>query len=38
MKKIVYSGLLKFLAVLLFIASIVCGVLIVTDGMISYFD
>ena len=37
MKRIIYSGLLKFLAVLLFIASIVCGVLIVTDGMISYF-
>ena len=38
MKKIVYSGLLKFLAVILFIASIVCGVLIVTDGFITYSD
>lgn len=36
MKKIVYSGVLKFLAVILFIASIVCGVLIVTDGFITY--
>lgn len=36
MKKIVYSGLLKFLAVILFIASIVCGVLIVTDGFKTY--
>ena len=36
MKKIVYSGVLKFLAVILFIASIVCGVLIVTDGFLTY--
>ena len=38
MKRIVYSGLLKFLAVLLFITGIVGGVLTVTDGMIAYFD
>ena len=38
MKKIVYSGVLKFLAVILFIASIVCGVLIVTDGFKTYSD
>lgn len=38
MKRIVYSAPVKLLAVLLFIASIVGGVLIVTDGMITYFD
>ena len=38
MKKIVYSGVLKFLAVILFIASIVCGALIVTDGFKTYSD
>lgn len=38
MKKIVYSGVLKFLAVILFIASIVSGVLIVADGFKTYSD
>ncbi len=38
MRKIIYSGVFKFLFVILFIASIVSGALIVTDGMITYFD
>ena len=38
MKKIVYSGVTKFIAVILFIASIVLGTLCVTDGLIEYFD
>jgi len=38
MRKIVYSNVTKFIAVLLFIASIVCGVLIATDGTLAYFN
>ena len=38
MRKIVYSGALKFIAVLLFIASIVSGVLVATNGVLDYFD
>ena len=38
MKRIVYSGVTKFIAVILFIASIVLGTLCVTDGLIEYFD
>lgn len=38
MKKIVYSGVTKFIAVILFIASIVLGTLCVTDGITKYFD
>jgi len=38
MRKIVYSNVTKFIAVLLFIASIVCGVLIATDGVLEYFN
>lgn len=38
MRKIVYSNVTKFIAVLLFIASIVCGVLIATDGVLAYFN
>lgn len=36
MRKIVYSGALKFTAVLLFIASIVSGVLVATNGVFAY--
>ncbi len=36
MRKVVYSGFTKFLAVILFIASIVCGVLIAFDGFSEY--
>lgn len=38
MRKIVYSSITKFIAVILFIASIVCGVLIATDGILEYFN
>lgn len=38
MRKIVYSVALKFIAVLLFIASIVSGVLVVTNGIFTYSD
>ena len=38
MRKIVYSGAAKFIAVILFIASIVCGVLIAADGVLQYFN
>lgn len=38
MRKIVYSGALKFIAVLLFIATVVGGVLVVTNGIFTYFD
>ncbi len=38
MRKVVYSNVTKFIAVLLFIASIVCGVLIATDGVLEYFN
>ena len=36
MRKIVYSGITKCVAVVLFIASIVCGVLVATDGILEY--
>jgi len=36
MKKIVYSGFLRFVAVILFVGSIVLGVLSVSDGVYSY--
>ncbi len=36
MRKIVYSGILKFIAVILFVASIACGTLIVADGITEY--
>lgn len=38
MRKIVYSNITKFIAVLLFIASIVSGVLIASDGVLEYFN
>ena len=38
MRKIVYSGVVKFIAVILFVASIVCGVLIAADGIFEYFN
>ena len=38
MRKIVYSSITKFIAVVLFIASIVCGVLVATDGALQYFN
>ncbi len=38
MRKVVYSNVTKFIAVLLFIASIVCGVLMATDGVLEYFN
>ena len=38
MRKIVYSGALKFVAVLLFIATVVSGVLVATNGVFNYFD
>ena len=36
MRKIVYSGITKFIAAVLFIASIVSGVLTATDGVLAY--
>ena len=36
MRKIVYSNVTKCIAVVLFIASIVCGVLAATDGILEY--
>lgn len=38
MRKIVYSGALKFVAVLLFIATVVSGVLVATNGVFNFFD
>lgn len=38
MRKIVYSGILKVVAVILFIAIVTSGVLIVTDGIVRYFN
>ena len=38
MRKIVYSGALKFVAVLLFIATVVSGVLVATNGVFAYFN
>ena len=38
MNKIVYSGFLKFLAVILFVASIVGGILTAANGMIAFFS
>jgi len=38
MRKIVYSNITKFIAVILFIASIVCGALIASDGALQYFN
>lgn len=38
MRKIVYSGVSKFIAAILFIASIVCCVLIATDGILEYYN
>lgn len=37
MRRIVYSGFVKFIAVLLFIASIVSGVLLAANGIFAYF-
>ena len=36
MKKIIYSSILKFIAVLLCVTSIALGVLVVTDGILKY--
>ena len=38
MRKVIYSSITKFIAVLLFIASIVCGVLMATDGVLEYYN
>ena len=38
MKRIIYSGFLKFIAVVLFISSIVAGTLVATNGIIEFFD
>ena len=38
MRKIVYSGVMKSIAVLLFITMVVSGVLVVTNGVFTYFD
>ncbi len=38
MNKIVYSGFVKFLAVILFVASVVCGVLTAANGMFAFFN
>ena len=38
MRKIVYSGVIKFIAAILLIASIVLGVLTVSDGIMAYFN
>ena len=38
MRKIVYSGVMKLIAVLLFITMVVSGVLVVTNGVFTYFD
>jgi len=37
-RKIVYSGFLKFLAVILFIAGVVLGALTVTDGIMDFYS
>jgi len=37
MRKIVYSGVLKFVAVLLFIATVVSGVLAATNGVFNFY-
>ena len=36
MRKIIYSSILKLIAVILCITSIVSGVLIVTEGILEY--
>ena len=38
MRKVVYSSITKFIAAILFIASIVSGVLIAADGILEYFN
>ena len=38
MRKVVYSNITKCIAVILFVASIVSGVLIAVDGVIEYFN
>lgn len=38
MRKIVYSGALKLVAVLLFIVTVVSGVLVATNGVFTYFN
>ena len=38
MKRIVFSSVTKFIAVLLFTASIVLGALAVTDGIIEFYN
>ena len=38
MRKVAYSSAVKFIAVILFIASIVCGALIATGGVLEYFN
>lgn len=38
MKRIIYSGFLKFVAVVLFVASIVAGTLAVSDGIMEFHD
>ena len=38
MRKVVYSNVLKIVAVCLFIVSIVSAVLVATNGILNYFD
>lgn len=38
MRRIIYSGFIKFLAVLLFAGSMVCGVLTATQGIIAFYE
>lgn len=38
MKRIVFSSITKFIAVILFVVSIVMGVLVVTDGITAFFN
>lgn len=38
MRRIIYSGFIKFLAVILFVASMVCGVLTATQGVIEFYE
>ena len=38
MKRIVFSNVTKFIAVILFVVSVVMGVLAVTDGIIAFFN
>ena len=38
MRKIIYSDITKFVAVIIFIISIICGAVVTTNGVMEYFD